>query len=83
MTIQPKASAAGDKPWDVCSNKCGIKLLRERLDAASGGLGGRRVYTDDQKLEVIQYAEQHGNRQASDRYGVHIVTVQKWRKALD
>lgn len=77
LHLTANASAPGDKGWDICSNKCLVNLARERMEA-SGEASGRKSFTDEQKLEVVLYAEEHGYKAAGERFGIHPVTVGTW-----
>jgi len=40
----------------------------------------RHSYTSVKKLEIVQYAEIHGNRQAGKVYNVNEASIREWRK---
>lgn len=41
----------------------------------------RRSFTSERKLEIVSYAEQHGNRAAEREFSVSEKNVRDWRKA--
>ena len=43
----------------------------------------RQSYTVSDKLRIIQFAEQHGNRAAEREFGVSKSNVRLWRKSKE
>ena len=43
----------------------------------------RQSYTVSEKLRIIQFAEQHGNRAAEREFGVSESNVRLWRKSKE
>ena len=64
-----------------------MKLSLERdqyFDMATKLTAGKRQsYTVSDKLRIIQFAEQNGNRAAEREFGVSESNVRLWRKSKD
>ena len=43
----------------------------------------RQSYTTSEKLKIIQFAEEHGNRAAQREFGIAESTVRLWRKSKE
>jgi hypothetical protein len=81
MHLTSVAQATGDKGWDICSNKCLVRLGRERQGDEPQGAAtrkGKKSYSPEEKLEVIEFAIDTSTRDAAEKYGLHQVTVQNW-----
>lgn len=82
LQVRPRAhSGTGERNQiDVCSNDCLIKLGRLRKGEAAEG---RKTYTDDFKLEVVLFANEHSVGEAVDKYGVEQSLVYRWIRLAD
>ena len=43
----------------------------------------RQSYTTSEKLKIIQFAEEHGNRAAQREFGIAESNVRLWRKSKE
>jgi len=43
----------------------------------------RQSYTTAEKLKVIQFAEQHGNRSAQREFGIAKSNIRLWRRSKE
>ena len=43
----------------------------------------RKSWTNEEREEVVDYADEHGLKTASEEYGVHIATISGWRKLFN
>ena len=76
---------------DICSNRCLVKIARLRLDAekemqATDPTNGNKApynrntkFTDDQKLEIVAEAMEHGVKATAEAHGLHWQAVARWK----
>jgi hypothetical protein len=73
----PGAKGSG---WDICGNKCLLKLARERTaEARTDRADGRgRHIPDEEKQAIIDFALEHDEASAAEKFGCSVRSVQRW-----
>jgi hypothetical protein len=88
LRLNTIATGTGDKGWDICSNKCLATIARNRAEAAGELLGSStRTYakrrSDEEKLEIVLFANEHGASAAFNKYGVAGSTIKGWQTKFE
>jgi hypothetical protein len=93
LTLASVAESAGQRPWDICSNRCLVNKAMERAEAMGEDLGlkvspakATRTYkarTDDEKMEVALYAAEHGATEAAKKFDAHYSSVTEWMRKFN
>lgn len=79
---------------DICSNKCLVKIARQRLEAEKD-LNGEpkkvrapqlsarsKAFSDDQKLAIVQEALENGVKVTAEFHDLPWQTVARWKTDL-
>lgn len=86
LRLNTNATTPGERGsgWDICSNRCLIKLGRDRAqaDGPPKSVRTRRSYEPEFRREVGEHALNTSPREAAEKYDVDIKNVYRWAEEV-
>lgn len=83
MKLQPLADKDA-KGFDICSNRCLLKLAKERAKESGESVPrGPGTFTDQFKMQVVEHAMATTPTQAAVQHGVDVRNVRRWIEAYN